>query len=284
MSNERWSYDGDAGRWCFWRRRPAAALSGFVVELQAYWESGGRPLVRKELPSGLIPLIIVWSPDFALADSREVGGWRPLSCSFTAGLASGPASVASSGEALCLQVDFTPLGARRFFRSDLDALTDRVIAFEELSPDFATELEGRLFHCAGWEARLDLLERLVTRRVLGAAGGDPRVAAAYCALTASEGALAVSALADRLDLSRKHLNSLFKREIGLSPKRFARTLRFGAAVTRLSTPEGLSLAQVAADCGYADQSHFTRDFKVFAGETPQALRRRIVPGQHSLLL
>lgn len=284
MECERWSYDGEAGRWCFWRRRPAAALRGFVFELQAYWESGGQPLVRRELPSGLIPLIIVWRPDFALADSREAGGWRPLTRSFTAGLASGPAAVASSGGAHCMQVDFTPLGARRFFRSNLDSLTDRVVSFERLAPDFAHELDGRLFDCPDWDQRLDLLEALVTRRILGTPGGDPRVAAAYRALAASEGALSVTALAERLDLSRKHLNSLFKREIGLSPKRFARTLRFGSAITRLSAPEGLSLAQVAADCGYADQSHFTRDFKVFAGETPQALRRRIVPGQHSLLL
>lgn len=285
MPSEHWHHDGEAGRWSFWRRQPSAPLAGYVAELQAYWESGGQPLIRRELPSGNYPLIIVLDHGFALADSREAGGWRPLRSSFAAGLSSGPSTVASAGAATCMQVDFTPLGAYRFFRCDLDSLTGRVITFDRLAPGFASALDERVADCPTWEARLDLLEVLVARRILEVPAGDRRVTAAYHALTASKGALSITTLANRLDLSRKHLNTLFKREIGLSPKRYARNLRFDLAIQCLSSAQdGISLAQLAADCGYADQSHFTRDFKTFAGETPQALRRRLLPGQHSILV
>ncbi len=125
----------------------------------------------------------------------------------------------------------------------------------------------------------------MAERIWRQPAGDPRVAAAYFAIERSGGSLAISTLARQLDLSRKHLNSLFKRETGLSPKGFARTIRFAAAVERLSLPQGtgLSLAALAADCGYADQAHFSRDFKSFAGETPQALRRRMLPNSHRIL-
>ncbi len=285
MVTTRCDYEGEAGRWTLWRRPPCVQLQGYVLELQAYQERGGPRLVRRELPKGFLPLIIVLGPGFELADASAPGGWRALKHSFLAGLHRAPAEVASYGESLCLQVDFTPLGARRFFRCELEALSDRVLDLETVAAAFASRLEGQLFDCASWEERLDLLESVLIRRIHGSPNCDPRLARAYYALAQHDGALSISGLAADLEVSRKHLNALFKRELGMSPKLFARTLRFAKAVERLSAREQrpLSLAALAADCGYADQSHFTRDFKTFAGETPRSLYSRLLPDRHGLL-
>jgi AraC-like DNA-binding protein len=48
--------------------------------------------------------------------------------------------------------------------------------------------------------------------------------------------------------------------------------RFQSAVGRL--PSGMSLAAVAAACGYSDQSHMTRDFQALGGASPHTLRAR----------
>ena len=64
----------------------------------------------------------------------------------------------------------------------------------------------------------------------------------------------------------------FRREVGTTPKAFARLLRFRHAYdTLISAPTTTSLATLAADCGYADQPHFTREFRSFAGCTPTEL-------------
>ncbi len=285
MASERSDYEGEAGCWTLWRRLPRAGLLPFVLKIQGYRESGGGRLVRDELPGAFLPLILVLGPGFELADSSRASGWRRLEGSFTAGLHSRPARVASQGRSICLQANLTPLGARRFFRLDLDSLTDRVESLDSVAPELASELEGRLLDCPSWEQRLELFEQALAERILGVAGGDPRVARAHGIIAARQGQVAIGALADQLGVSRKHLNALFKREVGLSPKRFASTLRFAAAVEVLSQPLGRppSLAALAADCGYADQAHFTRDFKAFTGETPQALRRRILPDRQGIL-
>ena len=61
--------------------------------------------------------------------------------------------------------------------------------------------------------------------------------------------------------------------VGLTPKRFARVCRFQRALGELARSPG-SLAEVAATCGYFDQSHFIHEFRAFAGATPSDYRAR----------
>jgi len=65
----------------------------------------------------------------------------------------------------------------------------------------------------------------------------------------------------------------FRADVGLPPKSAARVLRFAALVRRLRAGgPALSWAALAADAGYADQAHLTRDVRRCAGLTPTALR------------
>ncbi|MGW0755504.1 helix-turn-helix domain-containing protein [Streptomyces sp. NPDC002814] len=76
----------------------------------------------------------------------------------------------------------------------------------------------------------------------------------------------VEGLADELGWSRKRLWSRFHAQLGLPPKRAVKLVRYDWAATRLAG--GQEAAGVAADCGYADQSHLHRDVVAFTGVTP----------------
>lgn len=78
-------------------------------------------------------------------------------------------------------------------------------------------------------------------------------------------------LAGIAGMSRFHLLRAFRREAGLTPHAYlidARVRRARALLRR-----GGGLADVAAQCGFADQAHFTRAFKARMGVTPGAFRR-----------
>lgn len=280
---QRIDHRSENGVWTLFQRQPVAALAPYVQQLQGFYEAGGRPVLRRELPSFGFPLILVLGPGFTLHEREDPARWRPLARSFLAGLHEEHALVGSEGRSLCMEVNFTPLGAWRFLRCDLQELSHRVLDLAEFFGRRAADLEARLAETPDWPARFALLEEILLARILEAPAEDPRVAAALTAIRRSGGNVPVERLAGALDCSRKHLAALFKRQVGLPPKTVARLARFEAALQRLTAGRVASLAELALDCGYADQAHFNRDFRGFAGETPRAILARTLPDGTGIL-
>lgn len=85
--------------------------------------------------------------------------------------------------------------------------------------------------------------------------------------------LRVAQVCERFDLAERTLQRLTRRRLGLSPKWLIRRRRLHEAVDRLRDPTS-ELAALAADLGYTDQAHFTRDFRAATGTTPGAFAAR----------
>lgn len=79
--------------------------------------------------------------------------------------------------------------------------------------------------------------------------------------------LRVGDLCERFTLNERSLQRLTRRRLGLSPKWLIRRRRLHEAVGRLQRAE-VDLATLAADLGYTDQAHLTRDFRTATGTTP----------------
>ncbi|WP_346114620.1 helix-turn-helix domain-containing protein, partial [Nonomuraea maheshkhaliensis] len=76
-------------------------------------------------------------------------------------------------------------------------------------------------------------------------------------------------LADEVGWSRKRLWSRFRSQLGITPKRAARLVRFDHAAHLLAA--GHPAARVATESGYVDQSHLHREIRTFTGLAPTAL-------------
>jgi AraC-like DNA-binding protein len=117
----------------------------------------------------------------------------------------------------------------------------------------------------------------------------PEVAHAWQLLQLSGGRAPLSAVADGVGVSGRHLTTLFHREVGRSPKTVAMLMRFERATARISDSVRrcgtVDLAAVAASTGFSDQAHLTREFTRFAGAPPRRWIaeefRNIQDGGHS---
>ena len=180
-----------------------------------------------------------------------------------------PARTAHDGRQLGIQVRLDPLGAFSLLGVPLHELGNRVVKLDELLGADAERWAGQLCDARGWQDRFAVLDALLAGRM--ATGPEPsaELAWAWRRMQSAGGAVRVSDLAVGAGCSHRHLVGLFPEQIGATPKTAARVLRYVRAA-RLLARGDLGPAQVAALCGYADQSHLTREYAVFAGTTPGA--------------
>lgn len=110
-------------------------------------------------------------------------------------------------------------------------------------------------------------------RVLPQDAGHAVVRARECLHETDEHWVDLDTLAQQAGISRFHLLRSFKRKYGLPPHAYQVGLRVAKAQRLLR--HGVPLAQVANECGFTDQSHFTRHFKQALGVTPGRFARDV---------
>lgn len=249
---------------------PHPLLAGHVACL---WTShaapSGAPLRHRVLPDNCID--ILWQ------DGAPLG--------FVAGMMSRPHRVEVTQPLLTVAVRFLPGAARAFFDLPLHALQDGHPALSELWPRHEAEAlaEALWDRASSAEQRLAVIERALLAR-LGAAPDreDRLVRAAVGQIERAGGAVRIEELAGTLGVSRQHLALQFRERVGLNAKTFAMVCRFRRAGAVLRAQAGkcaggsagaIDWAGLAVECGYYDQSHLIREFRQFAGETPQDFAR-----------
>jgi len=125
----------------------------------------------------------------------------------------------------------------------------------------------RLSHTLSIEEATDLLVANVKPRPRAA----PVAARALDLVRRTRGQCAVEQVADRLNVSPRHLRREVERQAGVTPKMYARTVRLLRAVTiadAYAATQPIAWAKVAADSGFYDQSHLIRECHALCGLTP----------------
>jgi AraC-like DNA-binding protein len=169
-----------------------------------------------------------------------------------------------------------PLGAAALVRTPMSELVDLTIDLRDAVGRLAGELGERCADAAATSPSSSAINAAATvnavvswtTRCLRDHRLDPAVRWTTASIRNARGAVAVDAIASQLGLSRPRLASRFREHVGVTPKKFARIVRFETALGLLN--ESKNAARTAADLNYFDQAHLYRDFAEFAGMTPGA--------------
>ncbi|GGK85370.1 AraC family transcriptional regulator [Mangrovihabitans endophyticus] len=252
----------------FVRSRPSPALRPLVGWYTGYREAGVPPRIHRGLPSPYLTLIITLDDPVVIAahpDASQPPGRYPT---LIGGLHRRPALIAHQGRQSGIQVAVHPLGCRHLFGLPAAELVDLDLDFAAVAGEReVATMRDELVAARGWPQRFAVLDRhLCQRRDDQRPGVDTGVTHAYRRILATGGRVRIGSLAAETGWSARHLNNRFRAETGMRLKETARTARFDTARRLLATGSGIGRA--AADAGYSDQAHLTREFRDFAGCTP----------------
>ncbi|MGZ4179632.1 MAG: helix-turn-helix domain-containing protein [Solirubrobacteraceae bacterium] len=237
--------------------QPAPALRGVVHRVADFHERAA-PLRRLESPLAGVVLIVSLGPDMEI-DGRAAG-------SFVAGVWDRPTVTGHYGEQAGYQLYLDLIGARRLLGVPGNELANRLVALEDVLGSFAAELNARLADAPDATQRHNIAQRLLVARLSDQPATTPEIEYALARLRATRGAVSIEAVATEVGWSRRHLGARFREAVGLPPKALGRLIRIEHAAQRVRA--GDPLADVAYAGGYADQSHFNRDFRELVGCTP----------------
>ena len=196
------------------------------------------------------------------AGGRQEGG------SVVVGLLPGELRVVGRGVGECLQIRLEPATAAVVLGGSTE-LCGSLASLAEVWGRDAERTADRLRAAASWDERFAIAAEVLGGRVEARRPVDPEVAYTWRRTLGSRGRLRVDDLADEVGWSRKRLWSRFRAQLGITPKRAARLVRFDHAAHLLAA--GHAPAGVADESGYVDQSHLHREVKAFAGLTPSAV-------------
>ncbi len=231
--------------------------------MAGFGDRGLTPPGLRLIPHPAVTLILVFGGTIAVEDATG----RQQQGSLVTGLGFGQALRGLQVEACeCLQVRLSPVVAHAVLGAAVADLGDVVVSLNDLWGRQAARISDQLSGLSSWEDRFAVTDAWLARRCAASSQVAPEVAWAWRRIAVGRGMVRVEDLAAELGWSRKRLWSRFQSQIGLPPKRAAKLVRFDHAVHGLVA--GQDAAAVAADRGYADQSHLHRDVAAFTGLTP----------------
>jgi AraC-like DNA-binding protein len=233
---------------------PPACLRDAVA---CYWVSvtpvDHSPAVGSVLPDGCSDLI-----------------WQSGRGAFIAGPDTGPALAEHPAGTVLAGARFWPGAGGPAIGVPLAELRDQRIDVADCVPRLAGQLAPDLTPERALSAITTACHQFV-------AAGPPDHLVRHATKLLADDQMTVAGLCSTLALSERQLRRRFDDTVGYGPKTMQRVLRFRKVLAQLTVTPQADLATVAAQFGYSDQAHLTRETSRLAGLPPAALARTLRP-------
>jgi AraC-like DNA-binding protein len=262
--------ESSTGWWEVSARPPAPPLRGLVTRYAGYREHSAVAVRRREVPTGQIEVIISFGPGIGVLDPADPAAGFRTRTSFVTAVTGRWAMTEYAGDQHGVQITMTPLAAGMVLGTRMGELGGGATAdLTDFPGAEGRRLAERLAGAQGWAERFDMVDEFLLTRLSRAHAPSPAAAWAWARLRETDGRLSVATLAGEMACSTRYLSAQVRSHVGIGPKALARVLRVRRAID-LVEAGAPGLSEIAHACGYADQSHFGRDFLSITGVSPGA--------------
>jgi len=241
--------------------KPSPALLPYVKQ---YWflRSNCTGHIQGIIPTGYVSLFFQRASPLFSVEKNEM-----YSQTYICGQSTTFSNLLLTGIMDLICIDFLPYGAKLFFDIPISELKEQTVALDMLEEPEWVELGKRLTDVSDDEHCVRLIEFFLMKRF--AYAKEYNLRRMFATINAvNQGETKINRLAEISCLSYKQFKRVFSEYVGTNPKDFLRIIRFQKALYTLQTEPNISLTQLSYECGYYDQAHCIREFKLFSGYTP----------------
>ncbi len=242
--------------------------------------SGFAPGVHFGVPSPALSLIVTLRDHpVTLTPTHDGDRGSTTFSGVVAGLQLSPVLIDHEASSHTVTMHLTPAGARYLLGVPAVELVGQTVSADAVLGPSVEGLRHRVEMADDWPTRFRLVEAYLRRRLPDRRRPGGLADLAWERITTTEGRRTIASVAEHLRCSPRTLHAIVKAEFGIGPKALARMVRFTSARALvhqrlLSDQREPTLAQIAAHCGYADETHLIRDWSAFTGTTPMGWRTR----------
>jgi AraC-like DNA-binding protein len=234
--------------------------------IKNYWvieDPDARPERQKIIPDGFCELIFHYGDPYRI---NLGNGWNTQTRALFAGQIRKHFFLENTGSSGMVGVKLYPTAPHLLFNLDMSQYTDRVVDALSIIPLPAPARAEWIQPGLTAENRVDGIQQWLLE-IIPDDPPEQKSEQAVQLILASHGLKDMATIAGEVHISQRQLQRQFSRTVGLSPKFFARIIRF-AYIFELLKQDDRSWIDVALDSGHFDQAHFIKNFKEFTGEEP----------------
>lgn len=245
---------------------PAFPLNKFVKSIIYY--SGYTALSKYEslLPDGNSQLIIELDEHARFLKRHSNSTPQQCNTSWFTGIQYEPLTYLGEVNATTMCIQFQQGTLFNLFNIPADELFNQVVPSEFIAKQDLNELRNQLLELNDAASRINLICMYFSNKISHTSPLSPFLSLTLSELKRPE--KSIKDIANKVGYSNKHFTHVFKKEIGLSPKKFQRLSRFNQVLQALHTSQRPNYLDLCHDHFYYDQAHYINEFKYFSGKTP----------------
>jgi len=253
--------------------------------VQFIWISKGEndKTKSKILPNGVIELILNFGNRQRTLKENTLKTDKYFKNYWVAGLQSRPLIIQSLTDTNLIGVRFLPGGAYPFFKFPINKLSDTVVEADWMKQELK-KLRASINDLSNHEKIIQIIEKYLWTKFDGSFLTNESVKYVADKIFFSTAEISVSELVRKAGYCHKHFISLFKKQVGTSPKNLQRIVRLQRVIEIVKDKPDIKWTEILYQFPFYDASHFAHDFKELTGMTPDKyLSLRTFDENHCLL-
>lgn len=166
-----------------------------------------------------------------------------------------------------LVIQFKPAGAFPFIKIPVHQLNNSVVPADTYFGDSITDLRNDIIHQQDINEKFKVVEQWLLE-LFDPKKAPPQEISDFVLKMQEEPFSRHNELLKEYPKTNKNLINQFKKYCGLTPKFLHRVFRFNSLLANINQKQEIAWADIVYETGYADQSHFIKEFQEFCGFNP----------------